>query len=141
MKWVPWNKALLYFDYFRRRFFSVEVPSRHPEVYVEEDYEDLREMFRKEHFMVSWPFSYNYEGEVMNVMRPEYEDDEYNFYQTHVRAFESEDGYYLLAHHELDPTDYPKEHLDEVNYDVPKGVEILEGILSRNDIDYEIKDE
>lgn len=134
-----WDRALLYFSYFRRRYFSVEVPPKQPRVYVEEDYEKLQEIFRREHFLVSWPFSYNYEGEVMNMARAEYEDDEYSFYQTHVRAFESDDGYFFLAHYELDPTDYPREHLDGVNIDGAKGRENLKDILSEYDIDYEIK--
>lgn len=139
MKNIPWNKVLLYFNYIRRNFFSVELPPGHTRIYVEEDYEELREMFRREHFLVSWPFSYNYKGEVMNLMRPEYENDEYTFYQTHVRGFESGDGYYLVAHWELDPTDYPEEHLDEVNFSETKGEKVLKHILDKNDVDYEVK--
>lgn len=140
IKDIPWNRLKLYFWKFRRKFFKIEVPAQHTKLVVgEDDLDALKDMFRAENFFIAWPFSYHYEGEVMNVVRPEYTDDEYEYYQLHVRGFPHKDGYVLMAHYELDPTDYPNKHIKEVNMDEPKGIAMLKKILEDNNIDYEEK--
>lgn len=137
---IPWKKLRLYFWKLRRKFFTIEVPEKHTKVVVrEKDLDKLKDMFRKEHFFVAWPYSYNYEGEVMNIVRPEYSDDEYEYYQLHIRAFPHKDGHVLMAHYELDPTVYPKEHIKEENLFEPKGVGMMKEILDKNEVNYEEK--
>lgn len=71
------------------------------------------------------------------MRRPEYVDDEYNWYQLHVRAFERDDGTVgIHAHLELEPTEHPHEHIMETNFDAQKGADMLAEVLDEAGVEY-----
>lgn len=104
---------------------------------------ELRVALREEHFDDNNIFSYYYKGEDLNVARAEYVDDDWQFYQVHVRAFQinpdNGDPYVELdVHMELDPTvnGQAKPHINEVNYSVEKALPIVEQALDNQAIRY-----
>ncbi|MDY6765187.1 MAG: hypothetical protein SV377_05810, partial [Halobacteria archaeon] len=108
---IPWNgiKRLIY--NFRKTFYTVPKPEVECAV-VDADFDELRRELGKENFMKEWGLSYNYKGEKLNMRRPEHVDDEFEWYQLHVRGFETPDGKVeLQAHMELETVSYPGEHL------------------------------
>lgn len=66
-----------------------------------------------------WPLSYNYRGEDLNMRRPYYVDDEYQWYQFHVRGYatirDGMRGVELDAHYELSSVHHSDAHTDGVN--------------------------
>lgn len=105
--------------------------------------DELKALFRKEHFDDNNLTSY-YKGEDYGLARPEYIPDEWEWYQTHVRIYESrpdKGNVYceLDSHLELDPTPdgYSKPHIKGVNFSPKKGADNVEEVLSRLEIPYE----
>ena len=138
---VPWKRARLHLYRLRRWFFTRPKPDHEPYIVVDATMEEVDEALRREHFICDWALSYNYEGEVLNKMRAEYVDDEYMEYQTHLRTFEHPEGVEILAHFELDPTGYPQKHIEEVNFDIERGVDEVAAALERQDMDFEVRGE
>jgi len=99
-------------------------------------------MLARHHFTRDFEFSYNYEGEDLNMRRTLYKDDEYEWYQLHVRGFEVQGGeaLELQGHTELTPTDHPNKHIDNVNLSRRQGLRMIKSILKDENIEYEIVD-
>lgn len=72
---------------------------------------DIRVALGNAHFTNAWELSWHYKGEKLNMRRPLRKDDEYEWYQTHVRAFKWDGDIYLEVHEDLEPTEYPYYHL------------------------------
>jgi len=79
---------------------------------VEADEDTVRDALGDAFFTNGWELSWHYKGEDMNMRRPLRLDDQYEWYQTHVRGYVDDDGtVYLEAHEDLEPTEYPYWHL------------------------------
>lgn len=117
---------------------TVDVDSRQlrcPNLTVEE----LRKLLGERHFTNSWELSYRYEGEDLNMRRPEYVHDEYNWYQLHARGFDTDGGgVEISVHVELEPTEYPAEHLSETNFSLSGGVSRLRELFDEAGVEYEL---
>lgn len=140
MNWiknVPWEVVRVAFMSIRGHMFEVGRPDTQAVAYA--DVEEVQRALGKHHFTKFWKLSYVYNGEDLNMRRPEYKDDDYEWYQYHVRGFRAEDKTYLNIHSELDPIVYPSEHIDEVNYSEDDGVEeIIMDILREEGIEVEL---
>lgn len=121
-----------------REFFFTKQPSD-TQLLVDADIDKLRRSLGRSHFTNSWELSYNYEGEDMNMRRPEYVEDGYGWYQLHLRGYDRPGGVAVSVHFELEPTAYPGKHLDLVNVSIEEGVERLTPILDELGYEYELK--
>lgn len=134
----PWRKLLTLFMWVRTMFFTNPRPDRRY-IEVEVSKEELERMLGKAGYTNDWEFSYNKRGEDLNMRKPLYKDDDYEWYQHHVRGWVNDAGHVELhAHEELEPTEYPKLHLKGVNYDYDSGMMRLRMMLVRNGVDHEI---
>lgn len=122
--------------HFRANLFSKSKPEQ-MDLFLEEELEDLEELLGREHFTNIRERSFYYKGEDLNVARPDFVDDEWKWYQLHVRAWEEEDGLYISTHFELDGTVYPEEHLDGVNYEKERAIEEVHDIIENYGYDVE----
>jgi len=108
---------------------------------------ELDKLLRKEHFVSGEYFSLEYKGEDLNVVRGEYRDGEYEYYQLHIRAFEispekGEPYTEVDLHYELDPRNMGNgvPHLKKVNFNVEDPIAMLEEILEKHEVKYRVKD-
>lgn len=131
-----WRAIKRAFDVIRRDYFTVSgVP---PQFRLHVGADELRRVLGQEHFTNSWELSYRYEGEDLNMRLPVYQDDEYNWYQLHVRGFIQDDGTVdVHVHLELEPTEYPYKHINDINFSPEDGATMLADLLDANDIEYE----
>lgn len=93
----------------------------------------------RNYFGSGWEVSYNYQGEIINLRRPEYHeaDTEHVWWQVHVRGYDHPGGLELTAHFETDPTEHPDAHIRRVGIDEERGLRALGVILDRHDVPYE----
>lgn len=146
---LPWSELKRLFYQFRQRFFSKPRPER---VHLETDAdldtvrEELGSLFplisqASEEmgfvggfgFTNGWEISYRYYGEDLNMRIPVRLDDDYRWYQLHIRGFEGagiELENWLDVHLELEPSEYPEGHLNGVNYRVSKAIGMFEAELA-----------
>lgn len=113
--------------------------------------EEIIELLGSEYFEPGWKLSYSYRNETLNLRRVEYVPDhpdhpEYNWWQVHVRGYqhEPEDGFEtatieLAAHYEIEPTEYPRPHVEHVGLEIRRGAIALRDILESHDIEYEYR--
>jgi hypothetical protein len=102
--------------------------------------EDVRTALGDSYFTNGWELSFRYRGEDMNMRRPLRKDDVYQWYQIHVRAWETENGLELSVHEDLEPTAYPYYHLyppSDVEIDDAESTETVLDILDNADISYQ----
>lgn len=138
----PWlfRRTKTWFDVIRLLFFTKDVDVRDVRVHASVD--EVRAALGDEYFTNSWELSYNYEGEDLNMRRPLRKDDEYEWYQTHVRAWEQDDGTVLLeCHEDAEPTEHPYYHLnppEDMDLDHGEAVADTIGVLDRAGIDFEL---
>ena len=119
---IPWDMLKLLKYRMRTVFFSRD---RTPVDYfrVEMAHEELKREAARAGFAPGWSFSYEFHGEVLNMRRTTWIDDDYEWYQTHLRSYDAGDGWIdVEAHHELDALMYPEAHLELVNFDVDRGM-------------------
>jgi hypothetical protein len=130
---IPWELIKLAFWNLRTMYFTKPEPSM--QLRVESNLEEMHRVFGKAHFTGAWELSYDL-GEDLNMRRPEYEDDEYEWYQTHVRVYGRGDYCEIHVHYELCPTEYPQEHIAEVNYTREPGLQNTKDILTEAGIEW-----
>lgn len=133
---VPWDIIKHYFRVLRGFLFTKNVPE--PDIFVNCTIDEIRIVLGKHYFTNGWELSYSYRGEDLNMRRPDYVDDEYRWYQNHVRGWLTCGGVELSIHHELEPTEYPEEHLNNINYSKNKAIKQILNILDEEDIEYKI---
>lgn len=105
---------------------------------VDMDVDKIRKVLGHSHFTDVTEMSYYYKGEDLNLARPKYIEDEWIWYQIHVRAWEREgEPTELSIHQELDPTMYPDEHLEGVNYSKEPAVSVVHNLLEESGYDVE----
>jgi len=132
-----WRYAKRLFGIVRHTLFTVGGTGT--QITTDATLDEVRRALGARHFTNSWELSYRYEGEDLNMRRPEYKDDEYEWYQLHVRGFEREDGGVdLTAHMELEPTAHPYKHIAEEQFSLNAGVHMLGSVLDDAGIEYEL---
>lgn len=105
---------------------------------VEKTEDEIERMLGKEHHTHDWEFSYAKRGEDINMRRPDHKDDEYEWYQNHVRGWKVEEGVHdLICHTELAPGDYLFGHLRGVNFSKEEGMHNLKAMLAEYKVPYE----
>jgi len=134
-----WRLIRRGFDAIRTRFFSVDVQNEQMKVDV--SLEELRETLGRRHYTNSWELSYEYNGEDLNMRTPVYKEDEYNWYQHHVRAFERDGDVYVHSHVELEPTEHPYEHINEIGYSNSEGIDRMKQVIDNAGIKYKMLEE
>lgn len=134
----------------RKTIFTKAKPDN-PAFFVTMGEEDIIELLGKEYFEPGWELSYSYRNETLNLRRVEYVPDhpdhpEYKWWQVHIRGYHhgSEDGFEtetfeLAAHFELEPTEYPRPHVEHVGLEIRRGAQALEDILDAHGIDYDYR--
>lgn len=127
---LPLREMLRAFRALRRQWFTVPWPSGVEEVIVTEHPATAELKLRDRcHFESGMSMSYRYEGEVLNLRRPEgtrsldwVADGRIVQLQLHIRAREvgtSDDGepqWAYVGHVEADPDEHPRRHIDEVGF-------------------------
>lgn len=136
---LQWRLVRRGFDAVRSRFFSVDV--QNPQMEVDVSIDELRETLGRRHYTNAWELSYEYKQEDLNMRTPVYLEDEYNWYQHHVRAFEDDGRVTVHSHLELEPTEYPYEHINEIGYSNPEGIKRMKNVLDNAGIGYTMLDE
>lgn len=138
VKNLPWQ-TLFQGTYAFRRYVFAKEPEDVDHLVVEgSDPEDLQQLLLSRGLMKGDYASYYYYGEDLNMVRGLYKDDQFEWYQYHVRGFEQDGGTRLRPHTELYWRMYPKKHVRLVNLDVDEGIELTERILDEHSIDYEV---
>lgn len=133
---VPWDTIRSLHRWVRRTFF------RHgrcdgAHLHVECDEDTLVRALGERSFAPNWEYSYYSYGEQLNLAHVLYEEEKgVVWWQTHVRAWEHDDGYDLAAHWEPEPTEHPDEHLDEYYQNKVRGMRQLIYVLNDAGIEY-----
>lgn len=129
------------FWWVRKTFFT-RPRSETPAFLVELDKPAVESIFGRHHFEPGWELSYNYHGEMLNLRRVVYSDQErYEWWQVHIRGYKHPDGgLELTAHYETEPAEHPDAHIDLYGLDVAHGMEVVEGLLQEHDVEYESLD-
>jgi hypothetical protein len=113
-------------QFVRHEFFSVSYDERHIEVDMTID--ELEDYLGDRHFAPWQKLAYNYRGEDLGMrltFRKSGTESTYEWYQLHVRAFEDDGTVKLAVHTELDPLQYPSEHLNDINLSVSEAVDMI----------------
>lgn len=136
---VPWDILKHYFRVIKGYLFTKPRPE--PDIYVYATIDELRVAFGKRHFTNGWELSYTYRGEDLNMRRPDYVDDSFRWYQTHIRGWLNGEGAELSVHHELEPSEYPEGHLKGKKYSKARAMNQTLEILEEEGIKYKVVDE
>jgi len=106
---------------------------------IEADRESIKKLLAENNFTKNNVTSYYYKGEDLNMRRPAYNEDEWEWYQIHVRVWIREKKAYFSVHYELDPIIYPQEHINGLNYSLEPAASIVSSLLEDeykiNDVD------
>lgn len=134
----PWRKILELFWLVRSTFFTVNRPDG-PYYRITPTDRPLEEILGERFFTNRWEFSYKYRGETLNMRRCFYKPDSFRWYQFHIRGWKFDNGMCdLQAHTELEPSSYPKKHLNGVRLDREEGMRKLRELLEDEGIEYEL---
>lgn len=120
---IPWETVDTAIRAFRVAWFTREKPDVTSFV-VSETVEDIEDRLRRDFNYEGSPYSYNYEGEILNLRRPEGVDSDGIPMEHHIRGFEVEDGVEMLC--QLEPSRYEakEEHLSSGAVDWEAGKDI-----------------
>jgi len=109
---------------------------------------EIIELLGREYFEPGWELSYSYRNETINLRRVEFRDDhpdhpEFHWWQVHVRGYRhgpaGASSFELAAHFELEPTEYPRSHVEHVGLEIRRGAVAIRDILEAHDVDYEYR--
>lgn len=135
---VPW-KTVYQGTYALRRTVFGKAPDPVDHVVVEGyDPAELERLLLDQGLVKGDYASYYYYGEDLNMVRGMYKDDEYEWYQYHVRGFTDDGGVRLRPHTELYWRVYPREHMRLTNLDVDEGVEMTERMLEDAGVSHDV---
>lgn len=134
---IPWHLLKWKFRRLRRRLFTVPRPNTEDFV-IEESPTEVERGLGGLSYGPHWELSYHYKGEVLNLARIVYEENnEYDiqWWQVHVRGWEGDDGRTeLTAHWEPEPSEYPHAHYNSVGFDYHLGMKMLSDALAETDL-------
>lgn len=132
----------------RKTVFTKDKPDN-PAFFVTMSEEEVVELLGGEYFEPSWELSYSYRNETLNLRRVQYVPDHplgYEWWQVHIRGylhrageeFET-DTFELAPHFELEPTEYPRPHVEHVGLEIERGAEALRDVLDAHGVEYEYR--
>lgn len=105
--------------------------------------QELKIKLREQGYISGEYLSYEYKGEDLNIVKPQYRDDNIEWYQVHLRAFEVRPdkgtvSTELDVHFEPDPREdnLSKPHLKQINHNIEDPVKIVKEDLKEVDINY-----
>lgn len=134
---IPWQSVLKLYWTLRATFFTA--PKKDPNLRVYCTVEELRAALGEAYFTNDWEFSYD-EGEDVNMRRPEYVSSRSGsdrWCQVHVRGYEQGEYIDLACHHELEPSENPRGHLNADQFSRTAGARIVRSILEAK---YDVED-
>jgi hypothetical protein len=135
------EQLLRVYWWLRKTAFTTE-KSENPYLVVEMTKEEAEEFFGRHHFEPGWEMSYSFRGEILNLRRVEWAHvpafPDLPWWQVHIRGYRHDDppGLELTAHFEAEPAEHPKEHLDHLGIDVPRGNAVMQQILDEAGVEY-----
>jgi hypothetical protein len=135
--------------WLRKTVFTKAKPDN-PAFFVTLSESELLEVFGGAYFEPNWELSYSYRNETLNLRRVEYVSDhtdypEYRWWQVHIRGYEHDSTvgevstFELAAHYELEPTEYPRGHVEHVGLEIRRGAIAVRDVLDAHDVDYEYR--
>lgn len=107
---IPWNLVSDIRKQIRSAFFTREKPDLEQFV-VKTSVNPLETTLRDGYNFEGAPYSYDYNGEIMNLRRPEGIDENGHYAELHIRGFRHEDGVEIYAHYEASRYEEKKKHL------------------------------
>lgn len=136
---IPWDWLRSAYRDIRKALFTKPRPPG--PYFFTEDVENIERSLGKMSFAPNWEFSYNKRGEDLNLAQVVFceqsiDGETYRWWQTHVRGWLEEGGISLRAHWELEPTEHDKAHVDEIGFDLSKGMMNLRTSLDKQGISY-----
>lgn len=134
---APLRNLRLSLWWIRKTFFTKpRTPT--PSYAIDMQKPEIVRMFGRRHFEPGWELSYNYHGEILNLRRIVYVDNEkYQWWQVHVRGYTYKKGIELTAHYETEPAEHPDAHINLHGIDVSHGMSVVKDILESENIDYQ----
>lgn len=108
---IPWETIETAVKAFRIAWFTKPKPDIDGFV-VSETVEDIEDRLRRDFHYEGAPYSYNFEGEILNLRRPEGFHDDGTPMEHHIRGFEHDDGVELLCQWEASRYEAKEQHLD-----------------------------
>lgn len=135
---IPWRMILRIYSIIRSHLFIYRrVETKY--FVLDMDVDDVEVLFGKKGFTNDWEFSYKYRGEDMNMRKPFYKNDEWEWYQLHIRGFVNDESEVeVQGHTELEPTEHPKAHIYDVNLNRREGFEMIKEILDIEGVEYRV---
>lgn len=117
------------------KYFTTARPREVPALLVDAEIDEIEAQLRNIHFESVDLYSYEYEGEVLNLRRPDGPNEKLAGgpipTELHVRFFKTADGRLLcLAHHEASRFEAWKAHIKETLFSWERGREKFSGVLS-----------
>jgi hypothetical protein len=134
----------------RKTVFTKPKPDN-PAFFVTMSEEEIVELLGGEYFEPGWELSYSFRNETLNLRRVEYvadhpEHPDYHWWQVHIRGYlhGPEDGFdeptfELAAHYELEPTEYPRPHVEHIGLEVRRGAMALRDIFEAHGVEHEYR--
>jgi hypothetical protein len=142
----------------RKTVFTKPKPDN-PAFFVALSEEEIVELLGTEYFEPGWELSYSFRNETLNLRRVEYvpvhpEHPDYKWWQVHIRGYHHERGeqygrtpderfeadtFELAAHFELEPTEYPRPHVEHVGLEIRRGAEALRDVFDAHGVEYEYR--
>jgi hypothetical protein len=113
LKDLPYGAIMTVVDRFRKEFFKTPWPEHAPSIHVEEKPEMLRNRLSEKHFEGVY-MSYIYDGQVLDMRRPEPNTGKGFPMETHVRLNESGE---FIGHVEANRYNAKREHINEVGFE------------------------
>ena len=138
LKNLPWQTLFQAMFLFRRYSFAKKPEAVDYMIVEGIDLDDLRRLLLSNGLMKGDYASYYYYGGDLNMVSGMYKDDEYEWYQYHIRGFDTDEGTVLRPHTELYWRIYPKKHIKLVNLDVEEGIELTKDILDEDGLEYDV---
>jgi hypothetical protein len=134
----------------RKTVFTKPKPDN-PAFFVPLSETEIIELLGGAYFEPGWELSYSFRNETLNLRRVEYVPDhpdhpDYTWWQVHVRGYLhgpdegfEEETFELAAHFELEPTEYPRPHVEHVGLEIRRGAEALRDLLEAHGVEYEYR--
>lgn len=135
IKDLPFRRMRAVVEAVKMQYGTVDWPEDAPTVTVDKTPDELERDLRGRHFEGLY-LSYNYEGQVLDLRRPEGVDDDGKQLELHIRARENDDELDVLAHVERSRYEHKRDHIDEVGFewlDEDELRELLNGELDWSD--------
>jgi len=139
---IPFRYVRRMFKEFGDTYFGKSRPKGVPAIIVDSLPKEIESELRTRHYESGDLFSYELEGEVWNLRRPEQsnrhpESGAMVPMETHIRSFETSEGKTLiLAHYEANRQEAPELHLDESMFSRGEGLEQIKRDLDALEISY-----